>query len=42
MGGPVSASGTLVGRTLTVNFAGQVREGSTTCNLTGAFTGTRP
>jgi hypothetical protein len=42
MGGTVGLSGTLVGTTLTVSFAGQVREGSNTCNLSGAFTGTRP
>jgi hypothetical protein len=42
MGGTVGMSGTLVGTTLTVSFTGQVREGSNTCNLTGAFTGTRP
>jgi hypothetical protein len=42
MGGTVGLSGTLAGPTLTVTFAGQVREGSNTCNLSGAFTGTRP
>jgi hypothetical protein len=42
MGGTVGLSGTLSGPTLTVAFSGQVREGSNTCNLTGAFTGTRP
>jgi len=42
MGGTASTSGTLVGGTLTVYVAGQVREGSNAYDLTGSFTGTRP
>jgi hypothetical protein len=40
--GTLPFTGTVVGRALSISFAGQTHEEGVTCNLSGSLTGTRP